>query len=103
MKRLLASAARAALVSIFTLSPFLARAERHSGQILVQAVSGTVTCSSAKGKALWQRVGANDRAECGTVFKTGADATVDLVLGFNRTVLRLTPNSVLPVAQLHSD
>src|ERR1043165_513477 len=100
MKRLLVSAARVAIVSIFTLSPFLAQAERHSGQVLVQAVSGAVTCSNAKGKALWQPVGAKDQLGRDTVIKTGVDATVDLVLGYNRTVLRLTPNSVLRISQV---
>src|SRR4030095_15301926 len=34
---------------------------------------------------------------------TGPDATADLILGYNGTVLRLTPNSVLKLAQLKQD
>jgi hypothetical protein len=98
MKQLFVSAARVALVSVFALTPLLARSEKHSGQVVVQAVTGEVTCSTAKGA--WQRVGAKDQLDCGVVFKTGPDATVDLALGYNRTVLRLTPNSILRVAKL---
>jgi hypothetical protein len=101
MKQSLVFVARAALVFAFTLSPYLARAERHSGQALVQAVSGAVTYSNAKG--LSQRVGARDQLDCGVVIKTGVDATVDLVLGHNKTVLRLTPNSTLRLAQMDQD
>ena len=101
MKQMFVSAARVALVSVFTLTPLLTRAERHSGQVLVQAVSGAVTCSTSKG--VLQRVGAKDQLDCGAVIRTGPGATVDLVLGYNRTVLRLTPNSVLRFAKLDED
>src|SRR6266542_3618198 len=101
MKRLLVFVARAALVFVFTLFPYFARAEMHSGQVFVNAVNGAVTCSSAKG--VLHRVGAKDLLDCGVVIKTGAEATADLVLGHNKTVLRLTPNSTLRVAQLDED
>src|ERR1041385_1975817 len=101
MKQLLVLAARAAFVSLVALSPSFARAEKHSGQVSVLAVNGSVTASGVKG--VWQRVNANERLNVGTVIKTGAGATADLVLGYNRTVLRLTPNSTLRVAQLDQD
>lgn len=101
MKKLPCFAARSAVILALTLTPFFARAEKRSGQVVVQAVSGAVTYSTTKG--VWQGVTAKDKLERGTVIRTGADASADLLLGHNRTVLRLTPNSVLRIAQLDED
>ena len=89
------------MVAAITLVVFLARGEMNSGQALVHALSGDVSISAGRG--IWQKLDAPTRLDRGTLIKTGADSTVDLVLGYHRTVLRLTPNSVLRLVQLDQE
>jgi hypothetical protein len=101
MKCLPLCAAKAVLVATVLTIPFTLKAEMRTGKVLVQALSGDVTATSSSG--LNQKPHSRANLEVGTVIKTGADSTVDLILGYNGTVLRLTPNSVLRIAQLDQD
>jgi hypothetical protein len=86
----------AAVISIMSV-----QAEPQSGQVLVYAVHGSVTCST--NDAGWYPVEKDKVVGRGITIKTGADATADLVLQYNGTVLRLKPNSVLSFDKLHKE
>jgi hypothetical protein len=88
------------LVTVLTI-PFTLKAEMRTGRVLVEALSGNVTVTTPSG--LNQRAHSRTHLDVGTILKTGADSTIDLILGYNGTVLRLTPNSVLRIAQLDQD
>jgi hypothetical protein len=90
--------AGATVVGILALGLSLSFAGMETGQVFVHAVSGEVTF--AKAGAVSQKLQPNTRLDCGTTIQTAAGATADLVLGYNRTVLRLTPNSALRVVKL---
>jgi hypothetical protein len=94
-------AATVALIGALTFTCSRSQAEMHSGRVLVQAVQGDVTYSGAKG--VWQKMEADLHLERGTVIKTGANSTADLILGYNGTVLRLTPNSILRLTRLDQE
>src|SRR5262245_61544997 len=79
----------------------VAQADVQSGQVLVQAVHGPATYSVAGGKAL--PVKENLVLTRGATLKTGADATVDLILQYNGTVLRLMPGSLLSFDKLNKE
>ncbi len=81
--------------------PSLARAELHSGRMLVKAVSGEATVSM-DGLA-WQPLRAGGYLGRGATIKTGTAATADLVLEYNGTVLRLLPDSTLDLARLDEE
>lgn len=70
----------------------------QSGTVFVHAVSGEVSVQHVGSAA--QPLHPLSQLECGTIIKTGPNATADLILGYNRTVLRLTPNSALRIVQL---
>jgi hypothetical protein len=89
----------AALLSVLLLPA--ARAEVRSGQVLVKSTSGDVVYSLT-GRD-WQPLKAGEELIRGVTIKTGADATVDLILQYNGTVLRLLPESVLGLAQLDEE
>src|SRR6266568_4549345 len=74
-----------------------ANAAPQSGQVLVQAVKGGATYSTG---GSWEPLQENITLTRGATIKTGPDATVDLILQYNGTVLRLTPNSVLSFDKL---
>jgi len=101
MKCLPLRATQAALLVGIVILPFTLKAEMRTGQVLVQALNGDVIATSSQGVS--QHLNAKAKLDCGTVLKTGADATVDLILGYNGTVLRLTPNSVLRIVLLNQD
>src|SRR6266567_3129383 len=69
----------------------------QSGQVLVQAVKGGATYSTG---GSWEPLQENITLTRGATIKTGPDATVDLILQYNGTVLRLTPNSALSFDKL---
>ena len=94
-------AAKVALVVSFAFALSQARAELRSGQVLVHAIHGEVSFTSPGGVS--QPLRSNARLERGTVIKTGMDATADLILGYNGTVLRLTPNSILRLTRLDQE
>src|SRR6266566_401439 len=74
-----------------------ANAAPQSGQVLVQAVKGGATYSTG---GSWEPLQENITLTRGSTIKTGPDATVDLILQYNGTVLRLTPNSALSFDRL---
>jgi len=75
-----------------------ANAQVQSGQVLIRAVQGPVTYTlSGHSKALKENV----VLPRGALIKTGAESTVDLVLQYNGTVLRLMPNSTLGFDKLN--
>src|SRR5260221_5774024 len=76
------------------------KAEIQSGQVLIQAVKGTATYSAGD---RWLPLKENMTVGRGTVLKTSADATVDLILQQSGTVLRLTPNSTLGFDKLNKE
>src|SRR5678810_1029698 len=71
----------------------VANAEVQPGQVLVQAVHGAATYSVSGGQTL--PVKENLILTRGATIKTPADSTVDLILQYNGTVLRLMPQSTL--------
>lgn len=69
-----------------------------SGQAFVPTVEGDVTFAAPG--ATEQHLAPGSRLSSGTVIRTGPNASADLVLGYNRSVLRLTPNSTLRLTKL---
>jgi len=80
----------------------LASADVQSGQVLIQAVNGGATYSKTTGSD-WLALKENITLSRGATIKTSSDATVDLVLQYNGTVLRLLPNSTLSFAKLNKE
>ncbi len=70
----------------------VANAQVQPGQVLIQAVHGSATYSSGEQSLPLKE---NLVLSKGAVLKTGNDATVDLILQYSGTVLRLLPNSTL--------
>src|SRR5215467_3818451 len=81
------------------LSPPL-QASDQSGQILVQAVSGSVQYSLDD--ITWKPLLADTSVPAGATIKTAAGSTADLMLLYNGSVLRLTPNSKLLLEKLRT-
>jgi len=79
----------------------IALADVQTGQVLVQAVHGAATYSVSGGPAL--PVKENQVLSKGGVLKTPAEATVDLILQYNGTVLRLMPASTLAFNKLNKE
>jgi len=84
-------------VAILGLTLIAANAEVQSGQVLIQAVKGEATYSTG---GAWQPLKQNSVLDRGTAIKTGADSTIDLMLQYNGSALRLTPNSTLNFEKL---
>jgi len=80
----------------------LANADVQSGQVLIQAVQGGATYSKTTGGD-WVALKENITLSRGATIKTSSDATVDLVLQYNGTVLRLLPNSTLSFDKLNKE
>jgi len=78
----------------------ISKAEVQSGQVLIQSVKGVATYSTG---VRWSPLKENMTIGRGTTIKTDADSTVDLILQYNGTVLRLTPNSALSFAKLNKE
>ena len=78
----------------------LANAQVQSGKVLVKAVHGSATFSKG---ADWAPLKESVALSRGATIKTAADSTVDLVLQYNGTVLRLTPNSTLTFEKLNKE
>jgi len=78
-----------------------ANAEVQSGQVLVRAVQGAATYSVDGGKAMPLKE--NVVLSRGTVVQTPANSTVDLILQYNGTVLRLLPDSTLGFDKLNKE
>ena len=71
----------------------------QSGQVKIQAVQGEVLYSL--NDAAWQRLSAPCSLSAGAVIKTGRYATVDLLLQYNGSSLRLLPQSTLRLEKLN--
>jgi len=95
--RAVSSLLAACFVSFFA----TAKAEVQSGQVLVQAVHGSATYF--RGDANGQAVKENLILTRGTTLKTAKDTTVDLILQYNGTVLRLMPESTLSFEKLNKE
>ena len=78
----------------------IANAEVQPGQVLIQAVQGSATYSTGDQPLALKE---NLVLSRGTVLRTGKDATVDLILQYNGTVLRLMPNSTLSFDKLNKE
>ena len=78
-----------------------ANAEVQSGQVLVHAVQGAATYSVNGGKAMPLKE--NVVLSRGAIVKTPAESTVDLILQYNGTVLRLMPGSTLTFDKLNKE
>ena len=85
------------LTGVVISSLSIAYAEVQPGQVLVKDVQGAATYSKG---GEWLPLKKNAILSRGAVVKTGADATVDLILQYNGTVLRLIPNSRLSFNKL---
>jgi len=77
-----------------------AQADVQTGQVLIKAVQGDASYSMGD---TWRPLKPTTTLTRGAVIKTSADATVDLVLQYNGTVLRLTPNSTLSLDNLKEE
>ncbi len=89
-----------ALIGFFSVPS--SKAEVQSGQVLIADVSGHATYCTGSG-GIWQPVKQGALLTRGAMIKTGADSTVDLVLQYNGTALRLTPNSMLSFDKLNKE
>src|SRR6476620_5115753 len=89
---------KAVIAILFFAGISIAQATMQHGTVFVHAVSGEVSVQHIGSAA--EPLQAQSRLECGTIIKTGPNATADLILGYNRTVLRLTPNSALRIVKL---
>src|SRR5215831_8549977 len=74
------------------------QASDQSGQVLVQAVSGSVQYSLDD--TTWKPLLADTSVPAGATIKTAAGSTADLMLMYNGSVLRLTANSKLRLEKL---
>src|ERR1043166_8148541 len=77
-----------------------ANAQIQSGQVSIQSVQGSATYESLGQIAQLQ---ANQLLSAGTLIRTAPNATVDLILQYNGTALRLLPNSVLSIDKLNKE
>src|SRR5205807_2392778 len=75
-------------------------AQIQSGQVLIKAVKGEATYSTGES---WQALKESMVLKRGATIKTGPEATVDLILQYNGTVMRLTPNSTLTFEKLNKE
>jgi len=101
MNAVLLRAAKVVLSGVLTFAWCHLYADLHSGRVLVESVEGEVSFSTDNIK--WQSLKNNAKLDRGTLIKTGADSTADLVLGYNGTVVRLTQNSILRLAKLDQE
>src|SRR5258707_9793755 len=89
-----------AIVAFSVVSILSSKAEIQSGQVLIQAVKGGATYSTG---GSWMPLKENMTVGRGTVLKTDADSTIDLILQHSGTALRLTPNSKLSFDKLNKE
>jgi len=75
------------------------RAELSSARVIIKSVSGHATCST--NAVVFHPLHAGDLTTPGSILKTDADATVDLILQDSGTVLRMLPDTTLKLAKLN--
>ncbi len=100
MKYVPAFSGRVALSLLATIafnSFSVVHAQIQPGQVFVKDVQGVATYSK---DGRWLPLKKNSILTRGAIVKTGAEATADLILQYNGTVLRLTPNSTLSFDKL---
>ena len=84
---------------VFFATAISLRAELSSARVIIKSVSGHATCST--NAFVFHPLHAGDLTTSGSILKTDADATVDLILQDSGTVLRLLPDSTLQLAKLN--
>lgn len=96
---------KGAVLTAFTLAgvlaSFSANSQSTSGRILVQKISGEVMVSS--GGEQWEPLKADTYLDRGATIRTSSAGAADLLLQYNGSVLRLTPNSTLTLARLDKE
>lgn len=102
MKYVPSFAGRAVLSLAAAVANYLsvANAQVQAGKVLIHAVHGSATYSSG-GQSFPLKE--NLVLSRGAVLKTANDATVDLILQYSGTVLRLLPNSTLSFDKLNKE
>jgi len=75
-------------------------AAMQPAEVVIQDVIGPASYSVG---GTWQTLKKNMKLSQGTIIKTGADSTVDLMLPSSMTALRLTPNSSLRLDKLNME
>ncbi|HTL72920.1 MAG TPA: FecR domain-containing protein [bacterium] len=75
------------------------RAELSSARVIIKSVNGHATCST--NAVVFHPLHAGDLTTPGSILKTDADATVDLILQDSGTVLRMLPDTTLKLAKLN--
>jgi len=86
--------------AILLASSLFANAEVQSGQVFIQAVKGDATYSDG---GAWLPLKERSVLNRGTTIKTGRDSTVDFMLQYNGSALRLTPDSSLRFEKLDKE
>lgn len=86
-------------VSICLFAPVFVFAETTAPPVLIKGVTGLATYST-DGK-LWNSLKNDTLLDHDAVIKTGASGSVDFILQYSSTVMRLTPNSELELTQLN--
>ena len=89
-----------AVAAFAAVSVQITQAEVQNGRVLIKAIKGNVTYST---DGAWQPLADTAVITRGTVIKTEANSTVDLILQSSGTVLRLTPNSKLGFDKLNKE
>jgi len=93
--------ARSGFFLLIVLIAFVAHGGIQSCKVFVQAVTGSVQYSTDEGA--WQPLAANVSLSGGVAIKTSANSTADLLLNYNGSVIRLTPNTVLRLEKLRME
>src|SRR5215470_15030367 len=86
--------------AILLAASLFANAEVQSGQVFIQAVKGDATYSDG---GAWLPLKDRSVLSRGTTIRTGHDATVDFMLQYNGSALRLTPDSSLRFEKLDKE
>src|SRR5437763_1366716 len=88
------------LVLILGAATFNAKAVMQPTEVVIQAISGSATYMVA---GTWQPLKTNMKLSQGTIIKTDADSTVDLLFHASATAIRLTPSSSLRLDKLNQE
>src|SRR5215469_16144350 len=88
------------LALVILASASYASAGPQTGEVFIQAVHGDATYTVGD---KWQELRADSMLSPGAAIKTGPEGTIDLVLQYNGTVLRLLPNSELRLERMNKE
>jgi hypothetical protein len=78
-----------------------ASAEIQSGELRINSIQGTVTCSTDH--SAWFKAKPDLVLHSGAILKTGSGSCADLVLDYSGTVLHMAPDSLLELARLDKE